>query len=427
MVKNFLIGCICLISIGAYAQNGTISPYSIFGIGDFRSGGTVENQMMGGLRMYADSIHVNLRNPSAYSQLKLTTYTAGISHSELRLEDATEQQNVSVTNLDYLSIGFPIAKNAGIGFGLMPFSSVGYSLRQETLNAAQDTVTNVFSGEGGLNRAYLSIGYEPIKNLSIGATANFNFGKLEYQRLQSVENVQFGTLDNRESRISGFDFNYALNYTPTIKDKYTLYTHIGVNTQVNLVSENSERIGSFSLTNGSEIEVVDVDLEAQGLRNTELKIPTITTFGLGYGQNKKWFVGGEYSFQQLSSFSNEFIGQDNVAYQDASVAAFGGYYIPDYRSLGGYFNRITYRAGLRYEQTGLVVNNKEINNLGITFGFGLPLTGVSGGPTSFSNLNLGFELGRRGTTDAGLVEESYFKVNVGLSLNDRWFIKRKIN
>lgn len=421
MVKNFLIGCICLFSLSAYAQNGTVSPYSYFGIGDFRSGGTVENQMMGGLRMYADSIHVNLRNPGAYSKLRLTTYTAGISHREFRLKDANEQQNLSVTNLDYLAIGFPIAKNAGIGFGLMPFSSVGYSLNQQTLNAAQDTVTNVFAGEGGLNRAYLSIGFEPIKDLSLGATINFNFGSLLYQRIQSVENVQLGTLDDRESKINGFDFNYALNYTPTIKEKYTLYTHLGVNTQVNLVSKNSERIGSFSLSNGAEVEVIDVDLAAQGLLNTELKIPTITTVGLGFGENKKWFVGGEYSFQKFSEFRNDFLAQENVVFEDASVMALGTYFIPDYRSISGYLNRITYRAGLRYEQTGLMVNNKEINNLGITFGFGLPLG------TSFSNLNLGFELGRRGTTDAGLVEESYFKVNVGLSLNDKWFVKRKIN
>jgi hypothetical protein len=45
----------------------------------------------------------------------------------------------------------------------------------------------------------------------------------------------------------------------------------------------------------------------------------------------------------------------------------------------------------------------------------------------FSNINVGFELGRRGTTDANLIEESYFKINLGLSLNARWFVKTKIN
>ncbi|WP_420320456.1 hypothetical protein [Flagellimonas sp.] len=421
MVKKFLIAFFCVAAHGIFAQNGTISPYSYFGIGDLRNSGSVENQMMGGISMYGDSIHLNLTNPAAYSKLKLTVYTGGISRTEFRLKDFTEKQNASVTNLDYLAIGFPIAKNAGLGFGLMPFSSVGYDLRNETTNGDGQTVINAFSGEGGLNRAFVSFGFEPIKNLSLGATVNFNFGKLDYERLQSVEGVQLGTLDDRESRINGYDFNYALNYTPTIKDKYTLYMSAMVNTQINLISKNSARLGSFSLVGGNEVEVVDVNLDASNLRNTELKIPTKTTVGLGFGENKKWFLGGEYSFQKFSEFKNDFLGLTNVNYNDASTMAFGGYYIPDYRSLSGYFKRITYRAGVRYDQSGLQVNGKEINDFGITFGFGLPLS------NNFSNVNVGFELGRRGTTDANLIEESYFKINIGLSLNDRWFIKRKIN
>jgi hypothetical protein len=69
----------------------------------------------------------------------------------------------------------------------------------------------------------------------------------------------------------------------------------------------------------------------------------------------------------------------------------------------------------------MVVNDVDINNFGITFGVGLPLG------RSLSNLNLGFELGKRGTTRADLVEENYLKINIGISLNDRWFRKRKIN
>ena len=425
MVKNFVIALMCLIVYGSYAQNGTISPYSIFGVGDARNLGTIENRSMGGLQMYADSIHLNLRNPAAFSKLRLTAYSGAISHREFRLKDNVEEQNVSVTNLEYLAIGFPLAPNVGIGFGLQPYTSVGYDLVGESLNAVGDTITNVFSGEGGLNRVFVSLGFQPIKNVSLGASANFSFGTLEYQRIQSVQNVQFGTLDLRRSRINGFDMAFSGNYTPSVWYKYNLFLYAGVDTQVNLVSENTERIGSFSTQTGQEIEVINVDLEAQNLRNTELKIPTRTTLGLGFGEDKKWFIGGEYAFQQLSTFENAFLGQDNVSYNDASTIALGGYFVPNYAAISGIFNRITYRAGLRYDQTGLVVSDKEINNFGITFGFGIPITGT--GSDRFSNLNVGFELGRRGTRAAGLVEESYLNINIGLSLNDRWFLKRRIN
>ena len=421
MVKKILIAFFCVMAHGMFAQNGTISPYSYFGIGDHRDQGTVDNQMMGGISVYGDSIHINLTNPAAYSKLRLTAYTAGISRREYRLKDWNEQQNTSVTTLDYLAMGFPLSNKMGMGFGVMPFTSVGYSLNDIRTNGEGAEVTNIYTGDGGLNRIFASVGFEPFKDLSLGVTANFNFGSLQYQRVQSVEGVQFGTLDNRESKINGYDFNYALNYTPKIKDKYTLFASVVVNTQGNLISKNTQTLGSFSLTNGNNVEVIDVDLDATNLRNTELKIPTRTTLGLGFGEDKKWFMGAEYSFQQYSDFDNSFLGLQNVTYNDASAYAFGGYWVPDYRALSGYFKRVTYRAGLRYDVSGLEVNGKEINNFGITFGLGMPLGG------SFSNLNLGFELGRRGTTDANLIEESYLKINVGLSLNDIWFQKRKIN
>ncbi len=420
---------VCIATTGLHAQNGTASPYSYFGIGDLRSASTVENQMMGGIGVYADSIHINLQNPAGYSKLGLalndkrglTTYTAGISRKEIRLKSFTEEQSTSVSNLDYLALGFGLGKGLGIGFGIRPYSSVGYNLVSESNNSDAALVTNQFRGEGGLNKVYLSVGYELTKDLSIGATASFNFGEVENERIQSVEDVQFGTLDRRTSRINGMDFNYALYYTPKIKDKYTLFASARVNTQANLTAKNNQEIGSFSLITGQNIEVLDVNLDAQGLRNTDLKIPTITTLGIGFGENMKWFLGGEYGFQGLSSFTNDFLDVANLEYQDASFFAFGGYFIPDYDSFQGYLKRITYRAGIRYEKTGMVVNDTEISNFGITFGLGLPLG------RSFSNLNLGFELGRRGTTSANLIEESYFKINVGLSLNDLWFQKRKIN
>jgi len=432
MIKKIGI-VIALFSImGLNAQNGSVSPYSYFGIGDQRSQGTYENQMMGGIAVYTDSIHVNLQNPAAYSQLgvqvgddfDMTVYTAGISHKQVQLKSFTDQQNNRVTNLDYLAIGFSLKKGLGIGFGIKPVSSVGYNLESETTNSNGDIVRNLYTGSGGLNKVYLSLGWEFAKNLSFGATANLNFGRLENERVQSVEGVQFGTLDNRESKVNGVDFNYALNYSPVLKDKYRLFTSLRINTQANLTSTNTQEIGSFSLADGSGIETIDVDLDAQVLRRTDLKIPTRTTLGLGFGKEQKWFLGAEYSLQGLDSFSNEFLAVDNFTYENASSLAFGGFFIPDASPFSSFWKRIVYRAGIRLDKTGMLVNNVDVNNFGITFGFGIPFARAT---RSFSNLNIGFELGRRGTTRADLIEESYFKVNIGLSLNDFWFHKRKID
>ena len=423
MVKKIVLLILCLTAIASYSQsgNGTVSPYSFGGIGDFRPQTTIENQAMGGLSMYTDSIHVNLNNPAAYGKLRLVTYTAGGGHKEVKLKDFTDQESSSVTTLEYIALAFPISPKFGVGFGVLPYTAVGYNVFSQTTNVTQDTVVNQFTGDGGLNKVFLSAGYEITKNLHVGATVNFSFGNLQYQSVQSIAGVQYGTLNIRESEISGYDFNYGATYTPRIKNKYTLFSSVTVNTQANLVSSNTERLGSFSLSTGEEIEVRDVNLEPSNLRNTELKIPTTTTFGLGLGRDKKWFIGAEYSLQAVSSFRNDFIDPENIAYEDANTIRVGGYFVPDYASFTSYLKRITYRAGARTSKTGLIVNDTSINDFGITFGLGLP---VGGG---FSNMNIGFEYGKRGTTVADLIEETYFKVSVGLSFNDKWFQKRKIN
>ncbi len=429
MIKKIVIAIVCFAATGLYAQNSSVSPYSYFGIGDLQPEGTIENQMMGGIGMFADSIHINLKNPAALSKMGVqfgedfgnTTYTFGLSHNRLSLENNTESQRSSVTKVEYLSLAMAIKKGFGIGFGILPYSSVGYNLVSENLNDNDVLVTNIFEGDGGLNKVYFSLGYEFAKNLSVGVTSNFVFGTLYYDRIQSIENVQLGTFDKRSSKIEGIDFNYALNYNPTVDDKYNIFASVRVNTQANLTSKNKMAIGSLSTTTGQNVELTIVDLDAVNLKNTELKIPTTATLGLGIGEHRKWFLGAEYSFQGLSSFSNDFIEEDNVEYEDASSFAFGGFYIPDHSAFSGYYKQITYRAGLRMDKTGLVINNKEINDFGITFGFGLPMRG------SFSNLNLGIEVGRKGTKYDNLIEENYFKFNLGLSLNDIWFRKRRIN
>ena len=73
---------------------------------------------------------------------------------------------------------------------------------------------------------------------------------------------------------------------------------------------------------------------------------------------------------------------------------------------------------MRFEQTGINIEGQDINEFGISFGVGLPAGKL------FSNINVGFELGKRGTKDFGLVQENFFNTFLSLSLNDRWFEKR---
>jgi hypothetical protein len=132
-------------------------------------------------------------------------------------------------------------------------------------------------------------------------------------------------------------------------------------------------------------------------------------------------VGAQFSTRDAAILANTYNSFNNVSYEKYQKYSLGGYFIPNYNSFTSYAKRLVYRAGLKYEKTGLVVNTESIKDVGLTIGVGFPVTG------SFSNVNIGFELGKKGTTTSNLVQENYANFSLSLSLNDRWFEKRKFN
>ena len=157
----------------------------------------------------------------------------------------------------------------------------------------------------------------------------------------------------------------------------------------------------------------------EGLDETRSKLPAKQTIGVGIGQPKKWYIGGHWT-ETDDSIDNSFYAVGSVRYVPTSQLSIGGFYIPEYDSFSSYWKRIVYRIGFISSKTGMIMNDKPIENIGITFGVGLPVSG-------FSNVNMGFELGKLGARDESLIEENYLNIRIGFSLNDRWFIKRKYN
>jgi hypothetical protein len=206
-------------------------------------------------------------------------------------------------------------------------------------------------------------------------------------------------------------------YTKSLANKLTLNTSFGYSPESKLNSVNSRNLATISYTvSGVEFVNDNDDLE---VADTKLVIPAKYTLGAGIGLPKKWFVGLEYIYQENSKLGNRFDDINNATFENSQKIIVGGNFIPKYNSFTSYWSRVNYRAGFRYENTGLIINSKQINDYGINFGLGLPVGG------KFSNINLGFEYGKKGTIYNNLIEENYFNISVGLSLNDLWFEKRK--
>ncbi|MCF4100851.1 hypothetical protein L1I30_04155 [Gillisia sp. M10.2A] len=414
MIKRFIIIVALLSTVLMAAQEGISSPYSYYGIGLTKFKGTVENRSMGGLRMFSDSIHLNLRNPAAYGRLQLTTFAVAGSNTQGSWENDQDSEKSSNTSFDYLAIGIPTGK-LNFGLGLVPYTSVGYRI----LNTNTD-LANKFTGRGGMNKVFLTTAYAFNDNLSLGVDVNYNFGNIQNSFTAVQKDIQYGTRIINRTDIRGFNFNIGLDYQRKISNNLMFYTAATYAPEMTITEERSSNVATITFAaDGSELPTNDSSVT---FPDSDLTLPAELSLGAGVGAPNKWFLGAEYGNVKASDFdfNTGFNGQE-FKYEDASQYRVGGYYIPQYNSLTSYFNRIVYRAGFRFEETGLNINNESINEFGISFGIGLPAG------SDFSNANLGIEYGQRGTRNSGLIKENFFKLSISLSLNDKWFVQSKFD
>ena len=434
MFKKLIAYAIFVLPSLVFAQQSTSSPYSFYGLGSLKFKGTVENRSMGGISVYSDSIHINLRNPASYAGSNLSFYnnearpikfSLATNFSSTKIKTSSESDSYGNFSIDYLALALPINK-FGLGFGVIPYSSVGYGLQSRDSNG---NLLYRYRGDGGINRVFFGFGYQLLKGLKIGIDANYNFGNISNTSIafgynDQGELLQFQSRDDKRSDLGGFSYNFGLIFNKKISKSFELMTSFSYTPQADINSENKNQFSTITI-DLNQVELVqttnDIDLQALNLANTKLILPSKISFGTGFGKPRKWFFGIDYTFLEASKFMNRFIAIENSSFEDASSLSIGGFFIPKYDSFGSYWKRIVFRSGIRFENTGLIVNDQSIDEFGISFGLGLPVGRL------FSNANIGFEWGQRGTTTADLVKENFYNINISLSLNERWFEKRKFN
>lgn len=402
------------------AQTTTTSPYSNFGIGLLRSDAYIQGYSMGGANIGRQSaLNINKANPASYSSLLLTTFEAGASLDNTL--SFTEDQNQYTNNayLRYLAMGVPISDWWGMSFGLKPYSSIGYNYQESELLNENDTVDFINEGSGGINQFYVGNAFDfeidSTKSLSLGFNASYLFGNLYFdQRVVYPGDLNyFNVWERTNTRVGDFYFDFGLQYSQQLSEEWTatlggVYSH-----EQNLQAHTSKitqtytgpiNLETFKDTAISEIEVPDT-----------VNIPRFIGFGITLEKDDQWIFALDYKTQQ---WSNSFF-RNNGTFKDNYRISAGAQYIPDSKDVTNFWKMARYRLGMRYKKSYLSLNDKDIEDFGITFGLGLPLK------KTFSTINFGIEIGQRGTTENNLVLENYGNFTLGLTINDKWFIKRR--
>jgi hypothetical protein len=382
---------------------------------------------MGGIGIaFNDMYHLNFLNPAANAALRLATYSIGVNANDLTIKDFSGSQKSTSSTLSYINIGFPVGKNAGVSFGLKPNTSVGYSL----LNAVNDINGNAieatrFYGSGGTNKIYGAYGISISNSFKVGLEAEYVFGKTENNILSQRLNTQFGTKNNEVTTIRGTGFKLGVQYQKELKNKLKLNLGASFKLENSLTTTGNENLYSLAIAS-STLEIPKDTLYSASV-NGKIVNPMKTGLGVGLGKDNKWYVGLNYEFQDALNLQGSILTSSSYKYNNSSKVAIGGFYLPKDNSISSYWQRVIYRAGFRYENTGLMVNGTgtigdftEITDFGISFGLGLPLKDLS-------NLNLGVEYGQKGSTANNLIQENYFNFKLSLSLNDIWFRKKRID
>ena len=418
------------VSMAAFAQSGTNSPYSQFGLGVLSEQSSGFNRGMNGLGLgFHEGNQVNYLNPASYARLDTLTFLfdAGISLHLTNFSEKGVRRNAKNANIEYVVAGFKAARRLGLSFGLIPFSNVGYQYSTSQALTAQPgstILTNTYTGTGGVRQAYLGIGWEPIKGLALGANMSYMWGDYNRRLINSYSDGSVNNLVHQYTiDIRSYKVDFGAQYTAKVsaQDYITLGltfspTHkIGGKPQLQEILTNSQTNVSDTTSYGGDFD---------------LNLPNFFGVGMMWNHNDKWKVGADYTLQQWSSVkfpSYEIVGgfssfalRDNVL-TDRHKLTLGGDFCPAPFSRN-FFNRIHYRAGVSYATPYIkVYGNDGPTEMSASIGFGIPIINPYNN-RSFLNVSAQWVH----STAKNYITENVFRINVGLTFNELWFKKWKL-
>ncbi len=408
--KVLTLSLITLLTLPALAENGMNSPYTRFGFGQLTGMETGTSKGMGGTGIGVhNSNQINLLNPASYAAVDTLTFLldVGMSLSNTNLSEGSVKMNAANTTFDYLTMQFRLMPHLGFTLGLMPFSNIGYDFSESKTvsndEEGQITTTNRYYGTGGLRQVTAGIGYMPLKGLSIGANFSYIYGEIYHYIYNQYNETNINSYTKQyRSDITTYDIDLGLQYQASFgKNRFT----VGATYRLGHTIDDK----AYIITTISSNDTVST---------TPLSIPTAYGAGISYTYDERLTIAADYSMQQYSTAN--FFGAQGI---DRHRASIGMEYIPEHitRNL---FRRARYRAGLHYATAHYTVDGKPgPTEYGATVGIGLPIMNRWNGK---SIVNISGQYIHVRPNAPGMITENSLRLNIGLSFNETWFNKWKV-
>lgn len=435
---------LALSPLSAAAQaNGTNSSYSRFGLGLPCDQSQSYNRSMGGVAQgLRNGSRVNMQNPASYSAMDSLTFIfdVGMSLQRTRFAQNGGHTAANNTSFDHVNASFRLARNLGMSVGFQPFTKIGYnfSMTQDvTIDpyTGQD-ITNgfVFNGSGGVRHAYIGAGWQPFKGFSFGANIGFLWGDINNQITQTfaengtANNTGFSSLRTTyTSNIKSWKGDAAVQFVVPFKneDRLTIGATVGIGHPI-----------------GGETSIIRTALSGDTIKASTDKafsLPMSYSAGAAWEHKDKLTLAADFTLEQWSKCNTPQFDATTQTYYAATGAYTdrwrinaGAEYVPS-RFDHQLAQRINYRVGAYYSSPYINIpkGGATLNGpceFGITAGVGIPITNGWVNKTyqniySPSYVNIGIEWAQRAPGSSALIRENIMLVNIGLTFNERWFMK----
>lgn len=403
----------------AIAQNNTNSPYTRYGYGDLSDQSFGNSKAMGGIAFgLRDGAQINPLNPASYTAIDSLTFLfeGGVSLQNMNISGSGVKLNAKNSSFDYLAMQFRLHPRIAMSIGLLPFSNVGYSVSDSKVDNGVSQ-TRSFTGDGGLHQLYGGIGVKVLKNLSLGVNASYFWGDITRTRtiIYPATSESYSYIQQMGVSISDYKLDFGTQYTLDFNKKHSM-TIGAVFSPKHKLNNDYTVTTQVSTTNSNNLDAT-------------LELPN--TFGVGftYNYDKRLTVGADYSLQQWSktkfgvNTSDDAVREDfneTYTYCNRHKVSVGAEYIPNLMGRS-YLSHIKYRLGAYYTTPYYKIGGKEATReYGVTAGFGLPV------PRSRSILSISGQFVRISGQESAFVNENIFRVSIGLTFNERWFFKCRV-
>ena len=416
------------IALTTSAQSGTNSPYSQYGLGVLSDQTSGFNRGMNGLGLgFRQGNQVNFINPASYSSIDSLTFIfdAGVSGQITNFNENGVKKNAKNADFEYVVAGFRLRKHVGVSFGILPFTNVGYSFSSTgTLNEDRTVIySNTYSGEGGVHQAYLGMGWEPVRNFSIGANFAYLWGNYERKVTNAYSETTAKTLDKVYNlSVNDYRLDFGAQYSLKL-DKKNMVTVGATFSPGHRMSADPECLIISSVSSLKDTTAYSV--------KDGVELPTMISAGFVFDHNNQLKLGVDYSLQKWGSTSFPVYGVENNApvyklssdyFMDRHKITLGGEYCKG-GMMRRFLDRIHYRAGVSYATPYVKINGMDgPKELSVSAGFGIP---IMNGYNNRSFLNISGQWVHQG--GKGMITENTFRINIGMTFNERWFKKWQVD